>query len=42
MFGFSLHLHGGGKRTMDEADFYIVNVLECNPPAEECCIRIKT
>lgn len=42
MFGFLLHLHGGGTRTMDEADFYIVNVLECNPPAEECCIRIKT
>lgn len=42
MFGFSLHLCGEGERTMDEADFYMVNVLECNPPAEECCIRIKT
>ena len=42
MFGFSLHLHGGGGRTKDEADFYIVNVLECSPPAEECCTRIKT
>lgn len=42
MFGFSLHLRGGGKRTKDEADFYIVNVLECNPPAEESGIRIKT
>lgn len=26
MFGFSLHLRGGVKRTMEEADFYIVNV----------------
>ena len=26
MFGFSPHLRGGAKRTMDEADFYIVNV----------------
>lgn len=35
MFGFSLLLRSGGKRTMDEADFYMVNVLECSPPAEE-------
>lgn len=38
----SPYLRNGAKRTMDEADFYIVNVLECNPAAEECCIRIKT
>lgn len=30
------------RRTMDEHDLYIVNVLECYPTAEECCVRITS